>query len=183
MFASITRRRRLRAQAEDVYAALLRQTRAPALYRDMGVPDTFDGRFDLLVLHAFLVFRRLGEAGEAGRSLAQAVFNAMFADMDHVLRESGVGDLSVGRKIRGMSEAFYGRVKAYDEALAAGDGDAALKAALIRNVFAGAETGLGEGVLRLARYVRSAEAGLKAAGLESLASGVIPFPQLEGALP
>jgi cytochrome b pre-mRNA-processing protein 3 len=172
MFAALARRRRLRAQAAAIYAALVRQTRQPAFYRELGVPDSFDGRFDLLVLHAFLLFRRLGRADEAGRDLAQAVFDTMFADMDDVLRESGVGDMSIHRKIRGMSEAFYGRVKAYDEALASGAG--ALEAALGRNVYAGA--GAGEGPERLARYVRAAEAGLKAQTGDEIAGGQVAFP-------
>jgi cytochrome b pre-mRNA-processing protein 3 len=171
MFAVLTRRRRLRAQAADLYAALIHQTRQPAFYSNLGVPDTFDGRFDLLTLHAFLLFRRLGRMGEEGQALAQAVFDAMFADMDNVLRESGVGDLSIGRKIKGMSEAFYGRVKAYDEALA--QDDAALVAALGRNVYAGAARG--EGAFALARYVRATDSVLASTRLDRLATGQLNF--------
>lgn len=175
MFAALSRRRERRARAAALYAALLAQARQPGFYRDLGVSDTFDGRFDLLVLHAFLLFRRLGRSGEAGKDLAQAVFDAMFADMDDVLREMGVGDLSIARKIQGMSEAFYGRVKAYDEALA--QSDEALEAALVRNVYAGA--GAGGGPCALARYVRAAGVALEAASLDALARGAIPFPPPE----
>jgi cytochrome b pre-mRNA-processing protein 3 len=100
----------------------------------------------------------------------------MFADMDDVLRESGVGDLSVGRKIRSMSEAFYGRVKAYEEAMAAGED--ALAAALGRNVYGGAEAGAAPA--RLACYVRAVAATLAAASLGSLAAGTIVFPAAGG---
>jgi cytochrome b pre-mRNA-processing protein 3 len=175
MFAAIKRRRRLRAEAADLYAALVRQTRLPVFYRNLGVPDTFDGRFDLLVLHAFLLFRRLKGQGEESQELAQAVFDTMFADMDNLLRESGVGDLSIGRKVRGMSDAFYGRLKAYDEALAEGEG--VLAAALARNVYAGAEAG--DGAQRLARYAQAAGTALSAASLETLASGTLVFPMPE----
>src|SRR5262249_22654300 len=132
----------------------------------------------LLVLHAFLLFRRLAQEGAAGRDLAQAVFDRMFDDMDDVLRESGVGDLSIHRKIRGMSEAFYGRIKAYDEALA-GEG-AALEAAFARNVYAGEA---GAAPCLLARYVRAAGTAFAAQGFGEFEAGQIRFPAPEEALP
>ena len=87
MFAALSRKRRLRAQAAILYAALVQQTRQPDFYRALGVPDSFDGRFDLLVLHSFLLFRRLRGGDDESRALAQAVFDTPFADMDDVLRE------------------------------------------------------------------------------------------------
>ena len=77
------------------------------------MPDTLDGRFDLIALHAFLLIHRLQAYAEPGPALAQAVFDAMFSDMDHNLREIGVSDLSVGKRMRAMWEAFHGRSKAY----------------------------------------------------------------------
>jgi cytochrome b pre-mRNA-processing protein 3 len=106
-------------------------------YADLGVPDTVDGRFDMVSLHVYLVVRRLGQLAEPGPELAQAVFDAMFSDMDVDLREDGVGDLSVGRRNRAMWEAFHGRAAACRTALAAAD-DAALEEALLRNVWRGA---------------------------------------------
>src|SRR5690242_9073061 len=100
-----TKRHIPEATVRALYGAIVAQARAPAFYMNYGVPDTLDGRFELLVLHAFLYFRRLkrepaAEAGEAG----QAVFDLMFLDMDRSLRELGVGDLSVPKKIKRMAQ-------------------------------------------------------------------------------
>ena len=110
--------------------------RDPRLYHALGVPDTLDGRFDLIALHAFLLVHRLQDAAEPGPALAQAVFDAMFVDMDNNLREIGVGDLSVGKRVRAMWEAFHGRSKVYAAAIDAAD-RAALAATLERNVWRG----------------------------------------------
>ena len=101
------------------------------------MPDTLDGRFDLVALHAFLLIHRLQDAADPGPALAQAVFDAMFSDMDNNLREIGVSDLSVGKRMRAMWEAFHGRAKVYASAIEAAD-HAALEAALARNVWRGA---------------------------------------------
>ncbi len=109
-----------------LYAAAVKAARRSAfLCRGLGVPDTLDGRFDLVGLHAFLLIERLRRDAEPGPELAQAVFDAMFADMDVNLRELGVGDLSVGKRVRAMWEAFHGRAAAYGAALAADDSDGA----------------------------------------------------------
>ncbi len=123
-----------------LYSAAVAAARDPYLYRVVGVPDTLDGRFDLVGLHVFLLIRRLQAAPPPGPALAQAVFDAMFHDMDVNLREMGVGDLSVGKKVKTMWEAFNGRATVYGRALDAGDG-AALQAALARNVWRGAAAG------------------------------------------
>ena len=125
-----------------LYGAAVAAAREPVFYLapevgGFGVPDTLDGRFDLVGLHAFLLIRRLRALPERGPALAQAVFDAMFADMDMNLREMGVGDLSVGKRVRAMWEAFHGRALAYEAPLAAGDA-AGLAAALARNVWRGA---------------------------------------------
>ena len=119
-----------------LYCAAVAAAREPYLYATLGVPDTLDGRFDLVSLHAFLVIQRLRGLPEPGPALAQAVFDAMFSDMDMNLRELGVGDLSVGKRVRAMWEAFHGRAAVYAEALQTAD-RAALAAALARNVWRG----------------------------------------------
>ncbi|WP_439633710.1 ubiquinol-cytochrome C chaperone family protein [Glycocaulis sp.] len=124
----------VKARASQLYEAILAEARAPRLYAELGVPDTVDGRFDMIVLHAALVMRRLREEGEGGQKLAQALFGRLFDDMDAALREMGIGDMSVGKKIKTMAEAFYGRAAAYDGALKAGDAGQ-LKAVLWRNLF------------------------------------------------
>ena len=143
------------------------------LYDTIGVADTLDGRFDLICLHVFLLVRRLRREPEPGSSLAQAVFDAMFSDMDVNLREMGVGDLSVGRRMRAMWEAFNGRAHAYDAALAAG-GAAALEAALVRNVWRG--TAPPDGcAAALARLVRAQAAALDDQPFAALAAGEAAF--------
>ncbi len=117
-----------------LYTAAVGAARDPVFYERLGVPDTLDGRFDLVGLHAFLLIRRLRAAPPPGVAVAQAVFDAMFSDMDINLRELGVGDMSVSKRVKAMWEAFHGRATAYDAALAAGD-QAALETAVVRNVF------------------------------------------------
>lgn len=134
----LRQRKRRREAARRLYALAVRQARAPRLYAAGGVPDTLDGRFDLIVLHVVLLMRRLRRCGEAGRGLSQSLFDAMFDDMDRSLREMGVGDLRVGRRIKQMARAFYGRAAAYDRALDLPPGEGrreAMAVALERNVF------------------------------------------------
>jgi cytochrome b pre-mRNA-processing protein 3 len=149
------RRRRQDADrtGSRLYAAAVATAREPFFYATLGVPDTLDGRFDLVALHAFLLVHRLRDHPD----LTQAIFDAMFVDMDNNLREIGVGDLSVGKHVRAMWEAFHGRSKAYQIALEANDVDA-LVAALARNVWrgeapAGAAAALAEQVLAQAAHL------------------------------
>lgn len=120
----------------QLYAESVRAARDPYFYETLGVPDTLDGRFDLVGLYASMVIRRLRILPPKGPRVAQAVFDAMFSDMDINLREMGVGDMSVAKKVRAMWEAFHGRAAAYEAPLAAQDADA-LTAALVRNVWRG----------------------------------------------
>jgi len=132
-----------------LYGAAVAAARDPFLYTGLGVPDTLDGRFDLVGLHAFLLIRRLRDLPPPGADLAQAVFDAMFGDMDVNLREMGVGDLSVGKHVRRMWEAFHGRAVAYERAMDAADLPL-LAAALARNVWRGAAAGHAADLARLA---------------------------------
>jgi cytochrome b pre-mRNA-processing protein 3 len=160
-----------------LYAAVVTAAREKALYSELGVPDTLDGRFDLVGLHATLLIRRLRLLPEPGPALAQAVFDAMFSDMDINLRELGVSDLSVGRKVREMWEAFHGRAVSYEPALAAGDG-AALAAALARNVWRGAAP---DGApARLARLALAQDAALAGQDLTTLGIGQVSFLAFAG---
>jgi cytochrome b pre-mRNA-processing protein 3 len=121
----------------ELYGAAVAAARDPRLFAGLGVPDTVEGRFDLVSLHVALLIRRLRTDADArGPALAQAVFDAMFADMDVNLREMGVGDLSVGKRVRGLWEAFHGRALAYEAALDSPD-PAALADAIARNVWRG----------------------------------------------
>jgi cytochrome b pre-mRNA-processing protein 3 len=136
-FLGFVRRSRHERAGFQLYGAAVAAAREPFLYSRLGVPDTLDGRFDMVGLHAFLLIQRLKRDQPPGPVLAQAVFDAMFSDMDVNLREMGVGDLSVGKRVRAMWEAFHGRAHVYAAALAGSDMDA-LQAALARNVWRGA---------------------------------------------
>lgn len=153
-----------------LYGAAVEAARDPALYAGIGAPDTTAGRFELICLHTGLVIRRLRafRSPEAD-ALAQAVFDAMFADMDLTLREMGVGDLSVGKKVKNLWEGFHGRAEAYGAALDAGE-VAALAEALARNVWAGAEPPQGAAVALAAHAAAFAER-LEALDLPTLTTG------------
>jgi cytochrome b pre-mRNA-processing protein 3 len=152
------RRDAARKEAEAMYAAIVSQARRPQFYAELGVPDTLDGRFELVALHTFLVLRRLKARGEAGNS-GQSLVDLFVEDMDASLRELGASDLGVGRRVKAMAQALYGRISAYEAGL---DGSAdALEAALRRNLFGTApEPGPRPGSLAaLAGYVRAESSG------------------------
>ncbi len=155
----------------QLYGAAVTAARAPFLYAALGVPDTLDGRFDAIGLHVWLVIHRLTREPEPGPALSQAVFDAMFSDMDINLREMGVGDMSVGKRNRAMWEAFHGRAAAYT---AARDDDTALALALGRNIWRGAEPPAGSPAA-LVRLVRAQLACLSAQPLGALAKGDVSF--------
>src|SRR5665213_3599039 len=137
MFDRLLRRPRPEADiAARLYGAIVAQARQPVFYDRLGVADTVTGRFEMVVLHLGLVIDRL-QRDEGERALAQAVFDLFCTDMDRSLRELGFGDLGVPHRMKKMTEAFYGRARAYREAVASGD-RAALVAAVERNVFSGA---------------------------------------------
>jgi cytochrome b pre-mRNA-processing protein 3 len=158
-----------------LYGAAVAAARAPALYAEIGAPDTTGGRFELICLHTGLVIRRLRsfKTPEAD-ALAQAVFDAMFADMDLTLREMGVGDLSVGKKVKNLWEGFHGRAESYGTALDSGD-VSALAGALGRNVWAGAEPPEGAPEA-LAAQARAFAQGLEGVDLAALSSGQVATP-------
>ncbi|HEX3498557.1 MAG TPA: ubiquinol-cytochrome C chaperone family protein [Stellaceae bacterium] len=132
--ASLFRRNRHRDAAMRLYESIVEQAREPVFFTDFGVPDTFDGRFELVALHGFLVLNRLKALGPQTAELAQELFDVMFTDFDRSLREMGVGDLGVGRHIKTMAQGFYGRVGAYETGLLAADA-APLAEALRRNLY------------------------------------------------
>ena len=173
LFGLLRRRPHERAGFE-LYSAAVNAARQPAFFDGAGVPDTLDGRFDLVSLHVALLIRRIRrDADPRAKDLAQAVFDAMFADMDVNLRELGVGDLAVGKRVKLMWEAFHGRAAAYEAALEAGDG-AALEAALERNVWRGAAPD--GGAAKLARHALAVDAALAKQDFAALAAGRAEFP-------
>jgi cytochrome b pre-mRNA-processing protein 3 len=175
MIFHLFRRTPREASIASLYGMIVAQARAPAFYRSYGVPDTVNGRLEMIMLHAILVLDRLQAEPAAVRGLGQGVFDAFCRDMDASLREMGTGDLAVPRKMRDIGEAFYGRQAAYRAALAAPD-RGLLAAALARNIFAAAAP---PGAQRLAGYVRAAVRELAAQEGDALGRAELRFPDPE----
>ena len=147
----------LRGTIEAIYGMIVTQAREPLFYRDLAVPDTVNGRFEMVVLHlALLLWRLEVDPAEAAKRVSQGLFDRFCVDMDGNLREMGVGDLKVPKEMKLMGEAFFGRVAAYRTALAESSDDK-LTAAVARNVFEGE----GAGAPRLAAYMRRTAAVLE----------------------
>ncbi len=178
--------------AVSLYEAIVSQARHQGFYADLAVPDTVDGRFELLSLHMTLALRRLRELPDP--DLAETLVKIFFQNMDDSLRELGVGDMSIAKKIRKMAEAFYGRAGAYNTALAgiisgstqetgqseqSAPGGEPLKAIILRNIYGLAPEAPGiESVHaeRLAAYIEDAARCLNEQTEDTLAAGEIAFP-------
>ncbi len=162
----------VKESALALYSTAVVQARRPLLYMDYAVPDSLDGRFDMVSLHVFLLLRRLRAEGSAAQPLSRALAELMFDDMDQSLREMGVGDMGVGKRVRHMAEAFYGRMAAYDTALA--EGPEAFESALARNVYRGVEPDPAK-LAGLAGYVRRQMVVLEAQPYADLAKGRVNY--------
>jgi cytochrome b pre-mRNA-processing protein 3 len=156
-----------------LYGTIVAQARLPCFYREYSVPDTVNGRFDLLVLHLAIVLDRLAE-NSILRDLGQAIFDRFCEDMDHNLREMGVGDLAVPKEMQRMGAAFYGRAQAYRTALAAAD-EEALVEALTRNIYSGTPRAPAAPA-RLAAYIREAIGDVRAQQPANLLAGEVRLP-------
>lgn len=151
-----------------LYAKAVQQARTPALYADMGAPDTVVGRFELYTLHTVLLVLRLKGRNAASVEIVQALFDAYLEGLDIALREMGVGDLSVGKKMKKYGRAFYGRVGSWEAALAALPAMNEMEALIGRTVYEGVE---GADPAPLAAYAARAAATLDAQSDEALLSG------------
>ena len=156
------------AQVENLHRALVNRAREPIFFTRFNVADTLDGRFDLLVLHAFLLLERLRDAGQG--DLAQGLIDTIFLGFDEGLRDLGTGDMGMGRRIKAMADAFYGRMQAYG---ASGD-VTTMAEALGRNLYRGAE-GREAQSRTLAQYVFGARDHLARA---DIGAGVVDFGPL-----
>lgn len=178
MFSKIFGKNAAYEAGQSLFAAASDRSRAPAFYEAMGVPDTVEGRFEMTSLHVWLILRTLKGDDRAVRNVAQKLFDAMFASFDDALRELGVGDLVVGKKIRKMAESFYGRVQAYDAAMEPGanadEGDA-LAGALARNIY---ESGDRDIAADLAEYVRAQASAIDAQAQADILRGSISFGEV-----
>jgi cytochrome b pre-mRNA-processing protein 3 len=159
------------AQVQNLYRALVNRAREPVFFTGFNVADTLDGRFDLLVLHAFLLLERLREAGQG--NLAQGLIDTIFLGFDAGLRDLGTGDMGMGRRIKAMADAFYGRMQAYGTSTDV----STMSEALTRNLYRGAE-GREAQSRALAQYVFAARAHLVR---EDIGAGEVDFGPLPGA--
>jgi cytochrome b pre-mRNA-processing protein 3 len=165
-----------KASGARLYAAAVAQARQPWLYARLKAPDTADGRFEIYTLHVLLVLERLGEVEGRSGPIGQAFFDAYLSGLDHGLRELAVGDLSVGKTMRRLGEAFYGRGRALQTALAALPDRTELVAFLNRTVFA---ADAADEAGPLADYVVRARDGLGAQPPGALAAGELAWPSDE----
>ncbi len=175
MFARLFRSNPARIAGRKLYEAVTLQARQPAFYAELSAPDTTEGRFELYNLHVVLLLDRLkGLGGQAGET-AQALFDTYVSSLDDALREMGVGDISVGKKMRKLGEAIYGRVKNFNAALTSAPDAEALEAMMIRTVYAGRDN---PHASELADYVRRAVAALAAEPIETLLEGRPVWPPI-----
>lgn len=158
-----------------LYVASVAQAREPALYTQLGAPDTVEGRFELYSLHVVLLLHRLKGEGAAAAGVAQVLFDDYLQGLDDALRELGVGDLSVGKRMRKLGEAFYGRAKSYDAALEALPDTVALRDLIARTVLAESDAPPEP----LLGYAVRAAALLATQPLEDLLDGRAQWPQAQ----
>jgi cytochrome b pre-mRNA-processing protein 3 len=170
-------RRANRILIEQIHGQIVAVARSPAFYAQWAVPDTLDGRFEMIVVHAGLALRRLAKLGGLGAEIAQDLVDCVFRHFEAALREMGVGDAGVVKRMKAMIEAFYGRSRAYAAALDAQDADA-LGIAIARNVYGAADVALAPHAPDLARYVMEAAAGLDAETIDAFSSGAFRFPEI-----
>jgi len=162
-----------------LYEAIVAQARRPEFYRALGVPDTLDGRFEMIALHAIVVLRQLRTDGPDAARTAQALFDRMFADFDRSFREMGAGDLGVGRRVKLLAKQFYGRLAAYGAGLE--DRDGALADAVGRNIYGGM-TPSPDQVAAMSAYLRREASAVAAQDAAERRSGAVRFgapPALE----
>jgi cytochrome b pre-mRNA-processing protein 3 len=158
MLQNLFRTRPRERLGPSLYEAAVRQARDPAFYTRFAVADRIDARFELYTLHVLLLVMRLRDEGEGGAEVGQELFNTYVSALDHALRELGVGDVSVGKKMRKLGESLYGRMSAWEPALRADDA-AGLAASLARNVYESEDVATGEA---LAAYALASRARLAA---------------------
>ena len=176
LFDRFREARRANDVSNRLYVQAVEQARSPAFFTQFGVPDTVDGRFDLIILHILLLIRRLRGNGKLAGEMSQSVLNHMFSDMDRNLREMGVGDLSVGKQVKKMAKAFYGRSESWEEGM--DSGRVQLMSAFEETVYRSVEQS-SEQVSRLADYALTLDQALNAQDVDRLLMGEISFTVAE----
>lgn len=162
--------------------AVFRAARAPVFFTTLGVPDTFDGRFEMVALHLHLVLVRLRRDGTAGADFGQGIFDRITGHFDEALREIGVGDMSVGKRVKAMTRGLYGRLSAYNAGFNAPTPDE-MRAALRRNLYGTVEAPLAAWLDSIVAYQDAALAHLNGRDLAGLQSGHDLFPPPPERLP
>lgn len=180
LFNSFREKRRRHDAAASLYTAAVDQARYPIYFTDWGVPDSVDGRFDMIILHTMLLIRRMRGNGEEAAETCQSILNLLFADMDRNLREMGVGDLSVGKHVKRMAKAFYGRAETWEAGIDAGN--AALRESLRETVYRTAAP-TDDQVGALADYVSMQDEHLKGQGIPAFVAGTPAFARPESTNP
>lgn len=173
IFGLFKRRNTNRAIVDRQYETLTATARIPFFYSDLGVPDTVMGRFEMLSVIMILYLRRIGRRQSAGHQIGQEIVDAFFQDVDHSIRELGVGDQGVPKRMKKLAGMFYGRLETYSKALKAADvGELGL--ALRRNIHPADEAGCE--MAGLAAWMIEAERQLTAAPEEWISRGDIKMP-------
>ena len=161
--------------ARQLYQTIVGHARRPEFYLKAGVPDSLDGRFDMIALHAFFVMYHLKHDPGEGQALSQALFDVMFAQIDQGLRQAGAGDFGIGKRVKVMVSAYYGRVRAYERGVTAED--AVLEDALRRNLYRAAEPDP-ETLTLMVDYVRRQTKAVAAQSVADLLAGRLRFEPL-----
>lgn len=161
--------------ADELYGAIVAQARLPVFYQGFGVPDTLEGRFVLLSLHLFAVLHRLKDGGAQATAMAQALADRFTADMETVLRELGVGDLAIPKRVRKLTASGAGLLQSYEQAL--GKGEGALEAA-IASALPGDESGAKAASARLTPYVLESLRSLESEATQEICAGRLRFPEI-----
>ena len=167
------------SKIDALYGMIVAQARNLEFYRGYGVPDTLDGRLDMILLHLVLVLRQLTKGHGTLPPAGQRLFDRFLQDMDANVREMGVGDLTVPKRMQKVGEAYYGRSKVYEVGLADGD-PAALEAAVARNVFGAPEPSLG--ARRLAAYMKHTAKRLEGQNADALIAATFEFPDAKSVI-
>jgi len=164
-----------RAAANALYAEIVAAARQPAFYSRLGVEDTPLGRFEMIALHIFLVMRRLRDGGERAAPVAQVLVDEFFLDVEHSLRELGIGDMGVPKRMKKLARMFYGRTGTYGDALDRRDREA-LADALARNIRPGVDGW--HGAPALADHALATDAVLSARPLDAILESGLALPPL-----
>ena len=172
MLKRLFKPRPARIAGQSLYAQTVVQARSVSLYTQYGVPDTAEGRFELYSLHVWLLLDRLTGQGDQAAETSQALFDTYVSALDNALREMGVGDLSVGKRMRKLGEAFFGRIRAYQAAMVDLPDIAPLQALLIRTAYGDVAS---PGALDLAAYIVAQRQALSRMSLEQLYAGDVTW--------